>query len=54
MRVGLGGGNVGRIPEADLARFSLLQFGLAQKKDKTGRKLRKERKNRAKKFRGAS
>ena len=31
----------------------VLQFGLAEKRPITGRKLRKERKNRAKKYRGA-
>merc|ERR1711965_772558 len=33
-------------------RRRLIKFGLAEKKERTGRKLRKERKNRAKKFRG--
>ncbi|ORY41752.1 ribosomal protein L23/L15e core domain-containing protein [Leucosporidium creatinivorum] len=33
-------------------RYRLIRFGLAQAKEKTGRKLRKERKNRGKKFRG--
>jgi len=35
-------------------KYRLVRFGLAEakKKDKAGRKLRKERKNRAKKFRG--
>lgn len=37
---------------ADLASLLVLQFGLAQKKERTARKLRKERKNRGKKFRG--
>ncbi|KAM0790992.1 hypothetical protein ACM66B_004292 [Microbotryomycetes sp. NB124-2] len=35
-------------------RYRLVRFGLAQKKEKAGRKLRKERKNRAKKFRGTA
>ncbi|GAA6018104.1 hypothetical protein JCM10207_006082 [Rhodosporidiobolus poonsookiae] len=33
-------------------RYRLVRFGLAEKKERAGRKLRKERKNRAKKFRG--
>merc|ERR1711939_282501 len=32
----------------------LIKFGLAEKKERPGRKLRKERKNRAKKFRGVA
>ncbi|KAK4055431.1 hypothetical protein OIO90_003269 [Microbotryomycetes sp. JL221] len=35
-------------------RYRLVRFGLAPKKEKAGRKLRKERKNRAKKFRGTA
>merc|ERR1711939_1104484 len=35
-------------------RHRLIKFGLAEKKERTGRKLRKERKNRAKKFRGVA
>merc|ERR1711939_542845 len=35
-------------------RHRLIKFGLAEKKEKTARKLRKERKNRAKKFRGVA
>lgn len=35
-------------------RYRLVRFGLAEKRPITGRKLRKERKNRAKKFRGTT
>merc|ERR1711939_1174371 len=35
-------------------RHRLIKFVLAEKKERTGRKLRKERKNRAKKFRGVA
>ncbi|GAA6030988.1 hypothetical protein JCM8097_008971 [Rhodosporidiobolus ruineniae] len=35
-------------------RYRLVRFGLAEKKERAGRKLRKERKNRAKKFRGTA
>ncbi|SGZ24201.1 BQ5605_C023g09712 [Microbotryum silenes-dioicae] len=35
-------------------RYRLVRFGLAEKRPITGRKLRKERKNRAKKFRGTA
>ncbi|BGP57746.1 hypothetical protein JCM8202v2_005393 [Rhodotorula sphaerocarpa] len=35
-------------------QYRLVRFGLAEKKERAGRKLRKERKNRAKKFRGTA
>jgi len=35
-------------------KYRLTRFGLAPKKDRTARKLRKERKNRSKKFRGTA
>ncbi|GAA6009070.1 hypothetical protein JCM11491_005736 [Sporobolomyces phaffii] len=35
-------------------RYRLVRFGLAEKRERTGRKLRKERKNRSKKFRGTA
>lgn len=35
-------------------RYRLVRFGQAQKKERTARKLRKERKNRAKKYRGTA
>merc|ERR1711939_187465 len=35
-------------------RYRLIRFGLAKAPEKTARKLRKERKNRAKKFRGTA
>ncbi|GAA6056941.1 hypothetical protein NBRC10513_006561 [Rhodotorula toruloides] len=35
-------------------RYRLVRFGLAEKRERTGRKLRKERKNRSKKFFGTA